>query len=65
MLLHKIWIVFLLFVVVVKSVGIYVEVHREFMLTGQFLVDEGLEVEVDPLKMNDQVLRNFAYPCLF
>ena len=35
------------------------------MFACELFIDESLEVEVDSLKMNNQIMRFFVYPCFF
>lgn len=58
-------LILLLLFIVIESVGIEIEIHGELVLVGKLLVDEGFKVHVNSLKVNDEVMRNLADPCLF
>ncbi len=51
----------LFLLVVVEGVGVEVEGSGELVLVGDLLVNEGVHVKVNPLQVEDQVLRGLAY----
>ena len=55
----------LLSFIIVKGIRMKVQIVGERVFGGDFFVNENVQVEDYPLKMNDEVFRDFADPGLF